>query len=224
MSSNISINFLLVSEGDCKGSNLLEPHKFFYYFCTRIFLNNLQVRVKSYWNLFWTFVKVSTFTIGGGMAMVAVVRDILVVKRKWMTEDEFMDILAISQTLPGLMAVNTAIFIGYRLLGAKGSLVATLGSIIPPFFIILAIVMVFNGHWDNEAVVAVFQGIRPAVVALIAVPTIQMAIRQKLNWVSGSLAVVTILLIALLKVSPIYIILVVGVIAALIAKYREGRR
>lgn len=180
--------------------------------------------MKNYWNLFWTFVKVSAFTIGGGMAMVAVVRDILVVKRKWMSEDEFMDILAISQTLPGLMAVNTAIFIGYRLLGTKGSIVATLGSIIPPFFIILAIVMVFNGHWDNEAVVAVFQGIRPAVVALIAVPTIQMAIRQKLNWVTGSLAVVTILLIALLKVSPIYIILVVGVIAALIAKYREGRK
>ena len=89
--------------------------------------------MRSYWNLFWTFVKVSAFTIGGGMAMVAVVRDILVVKRKWMSEDEFMDILAISQTLPGLMAVNTAIFVGYRLMGTKGSIVATLGSILPPF-------------------------------------------------------------------------------------------
>ncbi|MBO7071303.1 MAG: chromate transporter, partial [Bacteroidales bacterium] len=166
----------------------------------------------------------SAFTIGGGMAMVAVVRDILVVKRKWMTDDEFMDILAISQTLPGLMAVNTAIFIGYRLLGTKGSIVATLGSILPPFIIILAIAMLFTGYQDNEIVMAIFKGIRPAVVALIAVPTIQMAIRQKLNWFTGAIAVATMLLIAFLKVSPIYIILVVGVIAAAVAKYKEGRK
>ncbi len=180
--------------------------------------------MRSYWNLFWTFVKVSAFTIGGGMAMVAVVRDILVVKRKWMSEDEFMDILAISQTLPGLMAVNTAIFVGYRLMGTRGSIVATLGSILPPFIIILAIAMVFTGYKDNPAIEAIFKGIRPAVVALIAVPTIQMAIRQKLNWFTGAMALITMALIAFLKVSPIYIILVVGVIAAVVAKYKEGRK
>lgn len=180
--------------------------------------------MKSYWNLFWTFVKVSAFTIGGGMAMVAVVRDILVEKRKWMTDDEFMDILAISQTLPGLMAVNTAIFIGYRLMGTKGSIVATLGSILPPFVIILAIAMLFTGYRDNEVVEAIFKGIRPAVVALIAVPTIKMALRQKWNWIYGIIAIATMLLIALLNFSPIYIILVVGVIAAAIAKYREARQ
>ncbi|MBP5506128.1 MAG: chromate transporter [Bacteroidales bacterium] len=180
--------------------------------------------MKSYWNLFWTFVKVSAFTIGGGMAMVAVVRDILVEKRKWMTDDEFMDILAISQTLPGLMAVNTAIFIGYRLMGTKGSIVATLGSILPPFVIILAIAMLFTGYRDNEVVEAIFKGIRPAVVALIAVPTIKMALHQKWNWIYGIIAIATMLLIALLNFSPIYIILVVGVIAAAIAKYREARQ
>lgn len=180
--------------------------------------------MRSYWNLFWTFVKVSAFTIGGGMAMVSVVRDILVVRRKWMTDDEFMDILAISQTLPGLMAVNTAIFIGYRLLGTKGSIVATLGSVLPPFIIILAIAMVFTGYKDNAVVEAIFKGIRPAVVALIAVPTFKMALRQKWNWVYGILAIATMLLITFLKISPIYIILVVGVVAAAIAKYREGRQ
>ena len=180
--------------------------------------------MKSYWNLFWTFVKVSAFTIGGGMAMVAVVRDILVVKRKWMTDDEFMDVLAISQTLPGLMAVNTAIFIGYRLLGTKGSIVATLGSILPPFIIILAIAMLFSNYRDNEIVAAIFRGIRPAVVALIAVPTVKMALRQKWNWIYGILAIASMALIAFLKVSPVYIILVVGVIAAAMAKYKEGRQ
>lgn len=156
--------------------------------------------------------------------MVAVVRDILVVKRKWMSDDEFMDILAISQTLPGLMAVNTAIFIGYRLLGTKGSIVATLGSILPPFIIILAIAMLFTSYRDNEIVEAIFKGIRPAVVALIAVPTIKMALRQKWNWIYGILAIATMALIAFLKVSPVYIILVVGVIAAAMAKYKEGRK
>ena len=156
--------------------------------------------------------------------MVAVVRDILVVKRKWMTDDEFMDILAISQTLPGLMAVNTAIFIGYRLLGTKGSIVATLGSILPPFIIILAIAMLFSNYRDNEIVEAIFKGIRPAVVALIAVPTVKMALRQKWNWIYGILAIASMALIAFLKVSPVYIILVVGVIAAAMAKYKEGRQ
>ena len=122
------------------------------------------------------------------------------------------------------MAVNTAIFIGYRLMGTKGSIVATLGSVLPPFIIILAIAMVFTEYKDNAVVEAVFKGIRPAVVALIAVPTIKMALRQKWNWVYGILAIATMLLIAFLKISPIYIILVVGVIAAAIAKYREGRQ
>ena len=180
--------------------------------------------MKSYWNLFWTFAKVSAFTIGGGMAMVAVIREILVEKKKWMTDDEFMDVLAISQSLPGLLAVNISIFLGYRLRGTKGSIVATIGSILPPFLIILLIAMVFTSYKDNAAIQAIFKGIRPAVVALIAVPTIQMAIRQKLNVWSGLLALATILLIVLLKVSPIYIILVVGVAAAVLAKYREGRQ
>lgn len=180
--------------------------------------------MKSYWNLFWTFAKVSAFTIGGGMAMVAVIREILVEKKKWMTDDEFMDVLAISQSLPGLLAVNISIFLGYRLRGTKGSIVATFGSILPPFLIILLIAMVFTSYKDNATVQAIFKGIRPAVVALIAVPTIQMAIRQKLNVWSGLLALATILLIVLLKVSPIYIILVVGVAAAVLAKYREGRQ
>ena len=176
------------------------------------------------WKLFWTFVKVSTFTIGGGMAMVSVIRDILVVKNKWMTDDEFMDILAISQTLPGLLAVNTSIFVGYRLMGTKGSIVATVGSVLPPFIIILAVASVFTGYQDNEVIMAIFKGIRPAVVALIAVPTVQMARRQKWNWVYGTMAIATMLLIVFLNVSPIYIILVVGTIAAALAKYREVRQ
>jgi chromate transporter len=95
--------------------------------------------------------------------------------------------------------------------------------VLPPFVIILAIAMIFTGYKDDPVVEAIFKGIRPAVVALIAVPTIKMALRQKWNWIYGILAVSTMALIAFLKVSPVYIILVVGVVAAAVAKYREGR-
>ena len=176
--------------------------------------------MKSYWNLFWTFVKVSAFTIGGGMAMVAVVRDILVVKRKWMTDDEFMDILAISQTLPGLMAVNTAIFIGYRLLGTKGSIVATLGSILPSFFIILASAIFFTAFKDNPWVEKAFKGIRPVVISLIAVPMINMARKSCKSWWTWLLAVASLLLVAFLNVSPRYIIICVLVIGFAITYFR----
>ena len=154
--------------------------------------------------------------------MVAVVRDILVEKRKWMTDDEFMDILAISQTLPGLMAVNTAIFVGYRLGGTKGSIVATLGSILPPFFIILAIAMIFTGYKDNPVVEAIFKGIRPAVVALIAVPTFRLGQRAKLNKFTIWIPVVCALAIWALGVSPIYIIIIAGLAGYLYGRFFKG--
>ncbi|MBP5210991.1 MAG: chromate transporter, partial [Bacteroidales bacterium] len=116
-----------------------------------------------------------------------------------------------------------AIFIGNKLKGTKGSLVATRGSVLPSFLIILLIAMIFSNFKDNPVVIAVFKGIRPAVVALIAVPTVQLAIRSKLNWWRLLLAVVTMALIAFLKVSPIYILLTVAVITAFIAYYQEKR-
>ncbi|MCF0164546.1 MAG: chromate transporter [Bacteroidales bacterium] len=177
--------------------------------------------MKEYLRLFTTFAKIGAFTIGGGLAMIAIIREELVLRKKWIDDDEFMDIFAISQSLPGLLAVNISIFLGYRLKGVKGSFVATLGSVLPSFLIILAIAMVFTSFKDNEAVIAIFKGIRPVVVALIAVPTIQLAIKNKLNIWTGGIAAVTILLILLLNVSPIYILLIVGVGAFGFAKYRE---
>ena len=179
--------------------------------------------MSTYFKLFRTFAKVGAFTIGGGLAMLPLIRDEIVNKNKWIDDDEFMDMVAISQSLPGLIAVNIAIFIGNKLKGTKGSIVATLGSVLPSFLIILLIAMIFSNFKDNPVVIAVFKGIRPAVVALIAVPTVQLAIRSKLNWWRLLLAVVTMALIAFLKVSPIYILLTVAVITAFIAYYQEKR-
>ena len=165
-----------------------------------------------YLKIFTTFAKIGAFTIGGGYAMIPIIQREVVEKNGWIEEKDFMDILAISQSAPGILAVNISIFLGYRLRGVKGSIVATLGSALPSFLIILLIAMFFAGYQDNPTVIKIFKGIRPAVVALIAVPMISMAKKAKLNIYTGTLAAATAVLIIFLKVSPLYILLVVGVV------------
>ena len=174
-----------------------------------------------YLDIFTCFAKIGAFTIGGGYAMIPIIQKEVVDKKGWISEEDFMDILAISQSAPGILAVNISIFLGHKLKGTKGSIVATLGSTLPSFTIILMIAMFFAGYQDNPTVIKIFKGIRPAVVALIAVPMINMAKKAKLNIYSGSLAAATAALIIFLKVSPLYILLVVGVIFISVTAYRR---
>lgn len=169
------------------------------------------------------FAKIGAFTIGGGYAMIPIIQS-EIIKRGWLDEKDFPDIIALAQSAPGLLAVNISIFIGYRLRGIKGSIVATLGSIFPSFLIILLIAMVFSGFQDDPIVQRIFKGIRPVVVALIAVPMLQMARKTNRNWISWGVSIVTIVLVAFLEVSPIYILVIVAVVAYTIAKYRESMR
>lgn len=147
-----------------------------------------------------------------------------IVKKGWMEDAEFPDIIALSQSAPGLLAVNISIFVGYKLKGTPGSVVATLGSVMPPFLIILIIAMAFSGFQDHPVVIRIFQGIRPVVVALIAVPMLQMARKANRTWWMWGMSVATILLVAFLKVSPIYILIVTIVISYTLAKYRDSRK
>ncbi|MEG0518841.1 MAG: chromate transporter [Bacteroidales bacterium] len=165
-----------------------------------------------YLQIFSCFAKIGAFTFGGGYAMIPIIQKEVVDKKKWIDEQDFIDVIAISQTAPGLLAVNISIFLGYRLRGVKGSIIATLGSILPSFIIILLIAMFFTGYQDNPTVIKIFKGMRPVVVALIAVPVINMAKKARLNVYTGLIAVITTSLIVFLNVSPIYILLVVGVI------------
>jgi chromate transporter len=165
-----------------------------------------------YLKIFTCFAKIGAFTIGGGYAMIPIIQREVVEKNKWIEEKDFLDVLAISQSAPGILAVNISIFLGYRLKGVKGSIVATLGSALPSFLIILLIAMFFAGYQDNPTIIKIFQGIRPVVVALIAVPMINMAKKAKLNIYTGALTAATALLIIFLKVSPLYILLAVGTI------------
>ncbi len=167
--------------------------------------------MNKYLEIFSCFAKIGAFTIGGGYAMIPIIQKEVVEKKGWIEEEDFMDVLAISQSAPGLLAVNISIFLGYRLKGVKGSIVATLGSVLPSFLIILLIAMFFAGYQDSPTIIKIFKGIRPVVVSLIAVPVINMAKKAKLNIYTGMLAVATALLVTFLKVSPIYILMMAGI-------------
>ena len=128
-----------------------------------------------FWNLFLTYLKIGTFTIGGGYAMLPLIQREVVDRKGWIDEEEFLNMIALAQAAPGLIAVNSAIFIGWRIGRWKGVCGAVLGAVLPSFVIILAIAMVFREWKELPAVEAAFKGIRPAVVALIAAPLFKMA-------------------------------------------------
>ena len=176
----------------------------------------------SLWSIFAVFAKIGAFTIGGGYAMIPVIRSEMS-RRGWISEEELPDIVALSQSAPGVMAVNISIFAGYRLRGVKGSIAATLGSITPSFLIILAIAMFFTAFKDNPWVVRAFKGIRPVVISLIAVPMIDMARKSCTTWWKWLLAVAALLLVAFLGVSPIWILLCVLIVGFSVTYLKERK-
>ncbi|MEG2340662.1 MAG: chromate transporter [Odoribacter sp.] len=181
-----------------------------------------------YWTLFFTFVKIGLFTIGGGYAMIPLIER-EVVRRKWLEEVEFLDLLAVTQSLPGIFAVNISIFVGHRLRGLRGGLLCALGTILPSFVIILLIAFFFNRYEEEEWVVRVFNGIRPAVVALIVVPCLSAAKAMRLSRMELVFPLLGALLIWQAGVSPVYVV-VAGIVGGLVYSFwikgrfkKEGR-
>ena len=163
------------------------------------------------WEAFKTFFKIGAFTIGGGYAMIPVIESEVVDKHKWVSREEFLDLIAVAQSCPGVFAVNISIFIGYKLKQTKGAVITTLGTILPSFLIILLIAMCFRQFQDNEIVASIFRGIRPAVVALIAVPTYNLAKSAKINLTNCWIPIIGALLLYALGGNPIYILLIAGI-------------
>lgn len=155
--------------------------------------------------------------------MIAAIKSELV-ERKWLKDEDFIDIITLAQTAPGLFAANIAILTGNKLRGTKGSVVATIASCLPPFLIIFFIAIFFTGFKDNEYVIRAFKGIRPVVVALIGVPMIDMVKATKMRWWSWAIVIASLTLVCFLKVSPIYIIICVIVISLAVAYYTEKKR
>ena len=164
-----------------------------------------------YWQIFWTFTKIGAFTIGGGYAMLPLIEKEVVVRKKWINATEFIDRVAISQSLPGVFAVNISILTGYRLKGNKGSIVAALGTILPSFVIILLIALFFRQFNENVYVVKIFRAIRPAVVALIVVPVFSTAKEVGITIRTLIIPVTAAFLIWFWGVSPVYIVLAAAI-------------
>ena len=144
-----------------------------------------------------------------------------VVDRKgWIDEEEFLNMIALAQAAPGLIAVNSAIFIGWRVGGWRGVCGAVLGAVLPSFVIILAIAMVFSEWKELPAVEAAFKGIRPAVVALIAAPLFKLAKSAKISWLTAIIPVAAALLIWLGHVNPVWVIITTIIVTIIVVKLK----
>ncbi len=171
-------------------------------------------------SLFVSFFKIGTFTIGGGYAMIPLMEKELVERHAWMERNDFLDLVALSQSMPGVFAVNMATSIGYRLRGVRGVVAAVLGNIAMPIVIILLLAMFFQSFSDNTVVRHIFMGLRPAVVALIAAPVFTLARTAGLSWRNAWIPVLSALLISLFGVSPVWVILAAALLGVFWGRMR----
>lgn len=163
-----------------------------------------------YAELFKTFFNIGLFTLGGGYAMIPLIEQEVVEKHQWASKEELLDLIAVAQSCPGVFAANISIFIGYKLRGVRGAILTCMGTCMPSFLIILLIAMFFHQFQDNQVVQSIFRGIRPAVVALIAVPTFRLAQSAKITWVNCWIPILGAVTIWAMGVSPILVILAAG--------------
>ncbi len=177
-----------------------------------------------YLQLFTTFFKIGGFTFGGGWAMIPLIEREVVERYQWIKREDFIDELAVAQSLPGVLAVNISVLVGHKLRGLKGSIVAALGTILPSFLIILLIALFFTEIYDNPTVVSIFRGIRPAVVALILAPVVSTAKAARLNKWTVAIPVVTALAIWMGGISPILFIILGGLGGYLYYLYAKKKK
>ncbi|MCF0206243.1 MAG: chromate transporter [Bacteroidales bacterium] len=176
-----------------------------------------------HYQLFWSFFKIGSFTIGGGYAMIPLMEKEIVDERHWLEKEDFIDIMSLSQAMPGVFAVNMATNVGYRLKGVGGAVSAVLGNIIVPILLILALAMFFRQFSENEIVESIFMGIRPAVVALICAPVFKMAKTAKISWGNFWIPILAALLIWCFGVSPVLIILAAGLCGFLYGRLKSRK-
>ena len=167
-----------------------------------------------------SFLKIGAFTFGGGYAMIPIIQYEVVNRRRWLSEQEFVELLTIAQAAPGPISLNTAVFVGYKCKGYKGALAAIMGVVIPSFVIILLVAMFFHTMRDNRWVDAAFRGMRPAVVALIVAPIVCLA--KGLHWVLISVAAATALAVWYFGFSPVWL-LIAGAIGGALWVAKQGK-
>lgn len=181
--------------------------------------------MKLLFEMFISFFKIGAFTIGGGYAMLPLIQREVVNRKKWIKEEDFLDMVVVAQSAPGPLAVNISVFTGYKMMGIPGIIVTVLGATLPSFIIIILVASVFIGIESNPIVERIFKGIRPAVVALIAVPVINLSKSAKVSRKNFLLPAAVAVLVAFLSVNPIYVILsliVIGVAVVFIRRRKNA--
>lgn len=191
--------------------------------------------MKKQLRLFLTMLKIGIFTFGGGYAMIALLENELISKKKWIKRDEFLDMVAIAESTPGPIAINAATYVGYKLLGVLGALTATVAVCIPSFVIIYAISLFFDTFLSLRLVACAFRGIQICVIWLVLSAGIKMLKQMKKSALSVTLLIavlVTMTLLSLLAVSfsAVFYILICGAVGvcvyllSLIKSRRETRK
>ena len=167
--------------------------------------------------LFLTFFKIGLFMFGGGYAAIPLVQKEIIEMRNWLTTKEFIDILVVAEMTPGPIAVNSATFIGYKLAGFWGALFATIGVVLPTFLAILLIAAFFYTYRTHPLVEATFRGIRPAVIGLITAALFSLAKGGMIvDWRAGITAILVFFAVLYLKIHPIWLIFLCGMLGFLI--------
>ena len=167
--------------------------------------------------LFTTFFKIGLFTFGGGYAMIPLIEREVIGKKRWIEKRDFLDMLVLAQSTPGPIAVNTSVFVGYKVAGTPGAVMATLGTVLPSFIVILLLALFFAEVRDNRYVDAAFRAMRPAVVALIVAPLLGLV--KGMRWYLMALSAAVAMAVWYFGFSPAYLIgasLVVGVVIAVV--------
>ncbi len=189
-------------------------------------------KTKEWLSLFLTMLKIGVFTFGGGYAMIALLENEFVAKKKWLEKDEFLDVAAIAESTPGPIAINAATYIGYKNAGIVGSIIATLGICIPSFVIIYAISLFFDAFLSLTLVAYAFKGIQVCVVYLILTAGLKMLKQMKktaFNVIIISITLICTVIFSLfaVKFSTIFYILIsgiCGVVVYLLGKIRKEKK
>ena len=170
--------------------------------------------------ILWSFLKIGAFTFGGGYAMIPIIQHEVIIRRRWLSEREFSDLLTLAQAAPGPISLNTAVFVGYKQRKYLGALAAILGVVIPSFVIILVVAMFFANVRHNHWVDAAFRGMRPAVVALIIAPIV--GLTRGMRWWMIAVALATAVVVWHFGISPIWF-LIGGAVVGLLWAAHNGR-
>lgn len=178
---------------------------------------------KTLWQVFWSFFKIGAFTFGGGYAMIPLIQNEAVEKRHWVTDEDILEVVAIAESTPGPIAINSATFVGYKAAGILGSVCATLGVVLPSFVVILALSFVLQQFQNVVAVQYAFQGIRAGVLALLVKALWTMYQKSPKGWVGYVVIGASFILTAIFDINVIFVIIGCAVFGLVTSLYLERR-